>query len=232
MSDPLKIVVFGSTGMVGKEVVKQGAERGMHVTAVTRKQPSTSLAGVAYKVGDIVNDAQFVKSCIEGQDVVISCLGIRLNGIGPWNTLDVATVNYLPQTARNIVQAMEEHSVRKLLVLSAAGASESYAQVPLWWKTFLFLTSVKYSYQCLDAMEQVYFQANESLDMCIIRPPQLTDAQDDATKHNVVAMDSLNDARGIFPTIPRASLARWILQECEDTRHGKFNMKRPFVLTQ
>ena len=33
---PLKLVVFGGTGLTGKEIVKQALERGHHVTAVVR----------------------------------------------------------------------------------------------------------------------------------------------------------------------------------------------------
>ena len=33
---PLKLVVFGGTGLTGKEIVRQALERGHHVTAVVR----------------------------------------------------------------------------------------------------------------------------------------------------------------------------------------------------
>ena len=68
------IVVFGGTGYTGSNVVREAASRGHDVVSVSRSQPTETLDGVRYEVGDATTVAQRV---IPGADAVVATLAPR-----------------------------------------------------------------------------------------------------------------------------------------------------------
>ena len=72
----IKIIVFGATGATGREVVKQGLEKGNQITAIIRTRSEFDLQHEHLKVikGDVLQMATFEEE-IPGNDAVISCLG-------------------------------------------------------------------------------------------------------------------------------------------------------------
>lgn len=108
----MKIVIFGASGGTGKELLRQGIERGHQVTAFVRNPHSLpSAAGnVRTVVGDAL-DPRAVASAIEGQDAVLSALGPRTLAKDPM----------LVESMRHILAAMQQHRVPRLIVLGAAG---------------------------------------------------------------------------------------------------------------
>jgi len=71
----------------------------------------TAVGSVRVVHGDVL-DADSVGRAVVGQDSVLSALGTAARGSPP----------VLPQGIRHILDAMETHGVRRILVLSAAGA--------------------------------------------------------------------------------------------------------------
>ena len=72
---PMKVIVFGASGEVGRRVVAEAVRRGSQVTAVSRREPSpgTHEASVAALVRD-VESASDLTEIIAEHDLVISAL--------------------------------------------------------------------------------------------------------------------------------------------------------------
>ena len=68
------IVVFGGTGYTGGNVVREAASRGHEVIAVSRSEPTESIPGVRYEVGEVEEVAPRV---VPGADVVVAALSPR-----------------------------------------------------------------------------------------------------------------------------------------------------------
>jgi putative NADH-flavin reductase len=117
----VKIAVFGSTGGTGREIVGQALERGHDVTAFARRPMKLSLLMDYITVirGDVF-DPDRVERAIEGQDAVLSALGTDLLH----RDEPVAS-----EGTRNIIDAMQKHGVRRLIVESAFGVGESREQM-------------------------------------------------------------------------------------------------------
>ncbi|WP_329006094.1 NAD(P)H-binding protein [Kribbella sp. NBC_00709] len=122
----MKLVVFGASGRIGTELVRQGVAAGHAVTAVVREGSSLQVAlpelrlvaaraGVAGGLTEVVTadvmDPQAVAPVLEGHDAVLSALGPRPSGL--------STV--LTDGAQSILQAMGDSGVRRFLVVSVAG---------------------------------------------------------------------------------------------------------------
>ncbi|MFG2877919.1 NAD(P)-dependent oxidoreductase [Streptomyces sp. NPDC048337] len=112
----MKITVFGATGGVGREVVRQALDAGHEVTAVVRDParlpvPAHERLRVA-TVAD-VTDREALLSVVSGQDAVVSALGAANNKQAK------ATPIAGPALAA-ITSVMERAGVRRLSAVSAA----------------------------------------------------------------------------------------------------------------
>jgi putative NADH-flavin reductase len=111
----VKVVVFGATGGTGRAAVELAAARGDQVTVFARR-PERLRAGRDVRVveGDAFDPAAVARA-IEGQDAVVSALGVR-----PWRHRDVCS-----EGVRHILDGMRAHGVGRLVVVSAIGVGDS-----------------------------------------------------------------------------------------------------------
>ncbi len=109
----MRLTVFGATGGIGTEVVRQALARGREVTAVVRdparlRVPPT--AGLTVVQADVMDPAA-IEPALKGTDVVVSALGPRRGG----------PVTVLADSMHAILTAMDETGVRRLVAVSASG---------------------------------------------------------------------------------------------------------------
>ena len=73
----MKLIIFGSTGCTGRQVVKQALEQGHDVTAFARSPEKLGQKHERLQVikGDVLDYAS-VERAIQGQDVVLCSLGL------------------------------------------------------------------------------------------------------------------------------------------------------------
>src|SRR6266581_5854727 len=114
MSRILKVVIFGATGQTGRLLTERAVAHGHAVTVFARDPGSLSAPGGSVRVvrGDVL-DAASVDHALVNQEAVLVALGTATRRGSP---------QVLPQGIRHILDAMETHGVRRIVVLSAAGA--------------------------------------------------------------------------------------------------------------
>src|ERR1700704_5493742 len=110
----MDVVIFGATGLTGRLLTEQAFANGHVVTAFVRdtsrlKTPDGSVRVIQ---GNVL-DAASVDRAVAGQNAVFVALGTATRRGSP---------QVLPQGIRHILDAMERHRVRRIVVLSAAGA--------------------------------------------------------------------------------------------------------------
>lgn len=111
----MRILVFGASGGTGREIVRQALIRGdLEVTAFVRDPTPVEPASRLRIVQGDVLDPDAVNEAMENQDAVLSALGGK----------SVANSDLLQHAIRNVIGAMQAHGVRRLIVLSAAGAAD------------------------------------------------------------------------------------------------------------
>lgn len=107
----MKLVLFGPTGNVGREVVELALAAGHEVRAYTRS-PSPLLEGCHVTIGALSDEAA-IRQAIRGADAVISTLGPRAN------TAD--QVGVFRDALERITRIMMEEDARRLVSISGAG---------------------------------------------------------------------------------------------------------------
>ena len=72
----MKLVVFGATGNVGQQVVKQALEQGHEVIAFARNPLKLQIKHPKLQLfqGDVMDSAR-VEQALQGQDIVVCTLG-------------------------------------------------------------------------------------------------------------------------------------------------------------
>ena len=158
----MKLIIFGSTGSIGRELVSQGLEHGHMVTAFTRDPSKLDIRHDNLKVvrGDAM-DLPSVEKAVQGQDAVLCSLGAGAKG----------TVR--TRGTKNIIRAMEKAGVRRLVCQSSLGVGDSWDNLNLFWKYVMFRGFLRHAYA--DHVSQEDHVRQSDLDWTIVRPAAFTD---------------------------------------------------------
>jgi putative NADH-flavin reductase len=200
----MKLVIFGATGKTGREIVEQALALGHEVTAFTRESSKRTIEDETNSVDDRLGfvsgdvfDFSAVKQAVQGQEAVICSLGS--------NSLTKTTVR--GEGTANIVKAMEEEHVDRLIVISAMGTGESWSMLSFTNKLF-YATLLRSSRRDHEAQETAVKESN--LNWTIVRPSGLTDG---ALTGNYAIGETI---QGESSQIARADVAHAILKELNE----------------
>lgn len=107
----MKLAIFGATGRVGGEILKQALADGHQATALQRSPKLDKHPNLATVFGNVRNKKD-VDRTIAGADVVISALGT-----------DKTTT--LTDAMPFIIEAMERHGIKRIITIGTAGILNS-----------------------------------------------------------------------------------------------------------
>jgi len=159
----MKVIIFGATGTVGIEIVKQALEKSYVVTAFVRnpeKMTNLHHANLTILKGDALNLSE-VENAVKNHDAVLCVLGDgRAGKIRALGT-------------RNIIEAMHTTGLTRLICQTTLGMGESYGNLNFIWKHIMFGMLLKKAFQ--DHQFQEQYILNSGLDYTIVRPSALTD---------------------------------------------------------
>lgn len=190
----MKIVVFGPTGGTGRAAVEQAVAAGDEVVAFARRPDAVPTGGVKVVQGDAL-DADAVARAIAGADAVIASLGTR-----PWRKF----VPICADGARNIVEGMKKHGVRRLVAVSSLGVGDSRDDLSAFWRYGL-VPVIRRELRDKDVMEERI--RDSGLDWVIVRPTVLTNGK---PRGRVKAADDHSIRAGF---IPRRDVAAFCLAQ-------------------
>lgn len=185
---PMKLIVFGANGATGRLLCGQALAEGHTVTAVTRHPDQFPLSHPQLTVlACDALDPRAVERAISGQDAVLSTLGV------PYS---LKKVSLYSDTMANIVSAMIQQSVRRLVCVSSSGTDPALRSRDtgggfLFEKVFkpaVIATLGRTLYADLLRMEQLVTAS--ALDWTIVRPGALFDTEsvsDYRTAEDVIA---------------------------------------------
>ncbi|MGW6571241.1 NAD(P)-dependent oxidoreductase [Streptomyces sp. NPDC054945] len=204
----MKITVFGASGGVGREVVRQALDAGHEVTAVVRDParlpvPAHERLWVA-TVAD-VTDPQAVLSVIDGQDAVVSALGSASNK-------QARTAPVAGPALSAISSAMDRAGVRRLSVVSAAPVGPLPDGEGLLTRAVLYpllRRLLRDVYADLAVMEAAV--AAGRTEWTVVRPPRLQDKPHTGSYRRVIGANVPGGS-----VIPRADVADALLTALTD----------------
>lgn len=198
------LALFGATRGIGRHVLDQALAAGHHVTALVRDPTRLDVRHPHLRVrtGDVTELAA-VSPVVQGADAVICALGAPARdrrGVRAAGT-------------RQIVRAMEDHGVRRLLCVSVLGASETRASLPFLLRRIVFPLVLDPAVRDHEAQEQLI--AASDTDWTVVRPPTLTDGP----RTGRYAHGFGTDFGGLTMKVSRADVADFLLREIDRDRY-------------
>ncbi len=197
----MKLIIFGSTGGIGRNIVAQALNAGHQVTAVARNPSALAIQHTNLEIvkGDVFQPATFDK-VMQGKNAVLSAIGI--------NSTKPTTV--YSEGVLNIVKAMQKNGVQRIICVSASAVVTSpELSFPVRMMTKLLQRILKNMYSDLLKMEQAVKETN--LDWTVVRPPKLTNGRLKGKYRFAV-----NEWLPHCTSISRADLAHFMLQHSND----------------
>lgn len=195
----MKLIIFGATGTVGRPLVEQALAQDHQVTAFARNPAvlSSDDAKLALRAGDVL-DPVAVADAVAGHDAALITLGSGRKG----TVRSVGT--------RHVIDAMEEHGLRRLVCQTTLGCGDSWANLNFFWKRVMFGGFIREAFADHEAQE-AYVRAS-TLDWTLVRPAAFTDGGlSGAYRHGFPAT-----TRDITLKIPRADVADFMLRQLGD----------------
>jgi len=197
----MRLLVFGATGGTGRALLDQGLAQGHQVTAFVRNPAALAARPGLTIVEGNVADAAAVGRAMTGQEAVLSALGPRGGNYG-----------VLPGGMQNMVAAMSQLGIRRLIYVSSFGVGDSLAQ--MGWVARKIVVPL-FLRKALDEkeIEEGIIRAS-GLDWIIVRPGGLNDGPRTGVYRCII------DPRVLVgqPRISRPDVADFILHNLADER--------------
>jgi putative NADH-flavin reductase len=196
-----RILLLGSTGGTGRELLAQALEKGLEVTALVRdptKLPAVS-GSVTVITGDILQDPSMLEEATRGQDAVVSALGVGQS---------FKPGGLITQAAPAVVSAMRHNGVRRLVFTSAFGVGPTWSDTPVLPR-LVIRTLLRQIYADKAAGEAEILAS--PLDWTIVYPASLTHGP----RTDRVRVGEHLPLRG-FPRVSRADVAAVVLRLLDD----------------
>lgn len=200
----MKLAIFGATGRTGQHLVRLALAENYMITALARDPRKLPLSNnnLVCIMGD-ARDSISVDRTISGADAVISVLG----------PTDRREPGALTRCTRNIIQAMKQNDLRRLVVSAGAGIgdnadSPTLADHLIKW---LLKTTARPAYT--DMLGVASLVRKSGLDWTIARAPMLTDQPATGS----IKVGYLGKGVGI--RLSRADLASFMLIQVVSTEY-------------
>ncbi|MGB3777046.1 MAG: SDR family oxidoreductase [Tunicatimonas sp.] len=205
------IALFGGSGRTGQPFLTQALAKGYAVKALVRspEKITTQHEHLTLVKGDVLNYDD-VRNTVADTDVVVSVFG-HVKGSPEWLQTN---------GTKNIVQAMKEVKVNRIISLSGGGLPFEKDEPKFADKAIRFIMKVAVPKVLNDAIEHAKVLRNSGLEWTIVRGPRLTD---DPKKGDYrVGWVGVNASS----KVGRADLADFIVRLVEDTQ---YDQQMPFV---
>ncbi|WP_162342547.1 NAD(P)-dependent oxidoreductase [Cyclobacterium salsum] len=204
-----RIALFGGSGQTGRQFLDRALENGYLVKALVRNREKLPITHPYLEIvqGDVLHAGE-VKANLEGTDLVVSLFG-HVKGSPDW---------LQTEGTRNIVSAMKELGIERIISLSGGGLPFPEKDRPKMADKFI-RTIMKLAVPRVlnDAIRHQQVLAESGLQWVIVRGPRLTNTPPKGN-YRVGVNASTN--------ISRADLADFILSQVEDQT---FIHQMPFV---
>lgn len=201
----MRLIIFGSSGSIGKQIVLQALSLGHHVTAFARSKSKLQDIEHNYLTiyeGDVLNITS-VESAVKGHDAVFCALGAGRKGI------------IRSEGTRNIISAMEKAGIKRFICQTTLGAGDSQGNLNFFWKYIMFGWLLKEAFKDHELQEQ--YIRESKLDWIIVRPGAFTDG---VATGNYRHGFSSND-KSIQLKISRADVAMFMLMQLNSDEYLK-----------
>ena len=202
----MTILLIGSTGPTGREIIKAALTAGVSIRALARRPEALDMAGVEVVRGDVENETS-LRAAMHGVSAVVSALGTPLILKGP--------VTLLSRGTANIISAMQATNVARFLCITGMGAGDSRGHGGFVYDRIVLPLLLGRIYADKDRQEAVV--RHSDLDWTLIRPAFLKSGPGRGRWREITNWQG----QGKMTAIDRSDVAAFVMQELAAHRYGR-----------
>ena len=170
----MKVLLLGATGRTGELILEELLQRGYTVRALVRDENKMKVTSSALAVFESSTlDEQTLNAAMQGCEAIISALNISRNRDFPWSALRTPK-DFLSETIKKVILAASQNQIKRVIIISAWGVSETRADIPWWFKWIIDYSNIRFAYQDHELQEQLLKETD--LNWTAIRPAGLTNS--------------------------------------------------------
>ncbi|KAL9087525.1 MAG: hypothetical protein Q9165_006636 [Trypethelium subeluteriae] len=213
----MHVLVIGGSGRTGSLVINEILERGQSVTALIRdptalpqKRPGlTIVQGTPTSTSDVETAFAAIPNGVPS--AVIVTLNARRESDSPF-AKPVSPPRFMADCNANVRSVMQQHGVRKLVVMSAYGTADSLPELNWLMRLVLRRTNMVYQYIDHDAVDEE--TKASGLDYVLVRPSMLAEGE----AKPVTEWGDQGRGVPMLAKITRASVARFLVDAAGTSR--------------
>jgi len=206
----MKILILGSTGRTGQQLVTQSLKQNYEVTAVARDPSMLKLNHERLTVvkGSVL-EKDVLENALDGKDAVLSALGVGKS---------LKSKDLIFNAVRTIIPAMNEKNVKRLVFLSAFGVGETFKQAD-FIQRIIFKVFLRNIYADKSKADDLIRKS--TLEWTLVYPVLMTDTPGTG-KYKVGEKFEMKG----MPKISRADVAEFMLRQLNDNNF----IKKPSII--
>jgi putative NADH-flavin reductase len=206
----MKILILGSTGGTGQQLVAQSLKQNYEVTALARDPSKLKVNHDRLTVikGSVL-DKNVLANALEGKEAVLSALGVGKS---------LKSKDLISNAVKIIIPAMNEKNVKRLVFLSAFGVGETFTQANFIQRIIfkVFLRNIYADKSMADDLIR-----RSTLEWTLVYPVLMTDTPGTG-KYKVGEKFEMKG----MPKISRADVAEFMLRQLIDNNF----IKKPSII--
>jgi len=200
----VKILIVGATGGLGGDIVSEALAHGHHAAALVRGPAGSTLPAAVEVVRGDVLDRSSLSSAVLGRHAVICALGTP-------SPRRASTL--LRDGSLNLIAAMTEQGVRRLVCITLLGTGASRANCSLFYREVILRVLAP---MVPDKEAQEAAVRGSELDWVLVRPPRFV-AGTCRGRVKVIR----EGERGRLGRVIRADLARFLVDCATEDSFGR-----------
>ncbi|KAL2808286.1 NAD(P)-binding protein [Aspergillus granulosus] len=210
----MHVLVIGGTGRTGKLVIDELLSRGHEVTTLARNPgalgaPRPKLTIVEGTPTDLTNVRSAFKA--HAPDVVIVTLNAPRASDSPF-AAPISPPTLMADCNSNVIAAMKEFNVRKIVIMQAFGVGESWGNMNCMLQLLMKKSNMYLQYDDHNAVEEIVKQGG--VDYVLVRPLRLVESEGKVVKV------WLEHGKGVplMASTSRVGVARFLVDAAEESR--------------
>lgn len=212
----MHFLLLGASGRTGQHVVSELLSQGHTAIALVRN--SSSLAarpGLTIVNGSPLSKTDIHNALLATPSLSPSAAIITLNTVRKSDSPFAAQVSpprFLADSCANACEVLEQAGIRRIVVMSTAGAGDSWNKLPLLSKVFMGWTNIMYALEDHNLVDEEIRLTK--MDWTLVRAVRLEfdDAKSTTAKAEVGTMGSTGEGMRMTDSVSIASVARFLVK--------------------
>ncbi|KAK5747522.1 hypothetical protein LTR17_000164 [Elasticomyces elasticus] len=217
----MHLLILGASGRTGQLTTTTAFSKSHTVTALIRKSSSlTPTTGLTIVEGTPLNQQDIETAFASSPRPVEACivtLSAPRETDSPFSK-PVAPPMFMRDSVRNLLAVMKLHGVRRLVVMSAFGAGDSFASLAWPLKQLFRRSNMSFQFEDHDALDlEVRKESEEGgwgLEWTLVRPVMLKEGGVKAVRE----LGEKGERAGMFDLVTRESVAEFLVGCVEGER--------------